>query len=680
MNKNSVKNKKGIIALLGEWTSPLPDENRNELRTWQERIINSFLLIGMSLGVIVMIQSAILSIRAGLLFLAIINIATYIWVWVLFFRRSFSYYFRVVNAIAVSYGLGLVLLVVTGPFGAGPTWLFFFPVVTGLLLEFRWAIASLGINLLTIVGFGWLTIIGFYNWPFKMVHPMDTWGVICLNFMLLSTVATVSIVMVVRGLQASLSDKDVLLSSLQDRNQELQKSNHHLISETNAKKEAQGHLQKSEKALKESEIRFRELVNLLPLAYILIDSQLFLQFINRKAVESFGFKENNLGSQFSSHSLNMLIPRDRPYALENIHRALRGDDIGWISYTALTDNGKEFPVEMYVTAVLKEQDIVGVQGIIIDVTDKQEKEKLRSEKNIVEKSNKAISEWVNFIAHEIRNPISGTYSFSKLGVKKLDPQRVQNAFSEFGQMLDLISSIDGETLADIHTEIDHLEKTTLTETGKLTQYFEQIMTSSQRLNHLLSELLDLSKLESGHMSFSMKEVNMSMIIKEAFLELEATLAQKQLQLVIQNTDINTKVECDSFRIGQLLRNLLSNAIKFTPNGKTITISLEECQIKSGRRNSDYRKPALKVTVTDEGIGIPKDQISIVFNKFKQSRKTRKGEGTGLGLPICKEIATAHGGNVWVESIEHLGTQFHFSIPYKVERSTPGISKQDPAYA
>ncbi len=660
-------NKKAIMYWLEKWTSPPPDENREELRFWQERVIYSFLLIGITLGSIVMIQGALLSIKAGFLALAILNIAIYAWVWVLFFRSSFHFYFRALNIIVISYGIGLILLVVTGPFGAGPTWLFFFPVVTGLLLRFRWAIISLGINLLTMIGFSWLTTTGMYNWPFLLVHQLETWVVICLNFMLLSTIATVSIVLVVRGLQASLSDKKIAFDSLKVRNQELHRSNLRLVDEISAKKEAQEYLQKSEQALKASEIRFRELVNLLPLAYFLIDSKFILRFINKKAVETFGFSEENLDLQLNFHTMNMLMPRDRQIAIENINRAFNGEDIGWISYTARTENGREFPIEIYTVAVLKEKEIVGVQGLMVDVTDKLEKEKLRNEKDIIEKTNKAISDWVSFIAHEIRTPISGPLSYAQLGLRKLDSQRITVGFSRIEQALDRMPELDTKILADIRAEVDSLEKATLSEIDKLVNYFERIINTSQRLNLLLNELLDLSKLESGHMPFDMKKANMTTIIEEAILELEATLSEKQLQLMFHKTDINTEIECDSFRIGQLIRNLLSNAIKFTPEGKTITIICEESRMKLGRRRYDRQSPSLMVTIADEGIGIPKDQISLVFNKFKQSRKAREGEGTGLGLPICKEIITAHSGRIWAESIEQQGTQFHFSIPYELER-------------
>ena len=654
---------------LARWTSPPADKNRTELRSWQERIIYSFLLIGITFGSVVMIQGSLLSIKEGLLALAGFNFAIYVWVWVLFFRRSFTFHFRVLNITVLSYCVGLLLIVVTGPFGAGPTWLFFFPIVTGLLLEFRWAILSLGVNLLTMVGFGWLAATGIYNWPFLSAQPLETWGVICLNFLLLNTIATVSIVLIVRGLQASLSDKKDALDSLQVRNQELQRSNRLLVEEMSAKKEAQGHLQKSEKALKASEIRFRELVNLLPLAYFLIDSEFILRFINRKAKESFGFSDNNLDLQLNSQTIGMLVPAHRQKAMEDISRAFKGEDIGWISYTAVTENGREFPIEMYTVAVLKEQEIVGVQGIVVDVTDKQEKEQLRNEKRIIEKTNKAISDWVDFIAHEIRTPISGPLNYSQLGLKKLDRRKVSEAFSRFGQTLGQTPGLDLKNFTGLRTDLDQLENIILVEMDNLSKYFERIFSSSLRLSHLLDELLDLSKLESGHMPFEIKKANMRSIIEEATFDLEATLLQKQLRLVIHDSDFNTEIECDSFRIGQLIRNLLSNAIKFTPEGKVITITCEVSKIKSDHQQVEDLKPALTVTITDEGIGIPKDQLSLVFDKFKQSRKTRKGEGTGLGLPICREIVTTHGGKIWVESIEQHGTSFHFTIPYGLAKIT-----------
>lgn len=524
-------------------TTPLPGEGMTELRYWQERIIYSFLLIGVTLGLFVLVPSVALSFREGLIVIAILDIAIYAWVLVLFFCRFFPYRFRVLSVIVLSFVLGLVLLIVTGPFGAGPTWLFFFPVLTGLLLEFRYAIASLLINTLSLLVFGWLIAVGLYDWSFVDFHALESWIVISLNFLLLNAVATVAIVMVVQGLQASLLEKQAVLSSLEARNVELRESNEQLQSEIETRLAAQENLHRSEAALKASEIQ----------------------------------------------------------------------------------------------------------------------------KSIAEKANRAISEWVNFIAHEIRTPVSAPLGFARLGIGKLDRKQVDAALAPLRVAGARLKRVSGDEAGQCERQLAFLEKTILKESDTLSGYFERIQHSALRLNRLLNELLDLSKLEAGRMVFDMQPMNMRTVIADVTAELEPSLLEKQLELHVDCGDGETIIEGDGFRIAQLLQNLFTNAIKFSPQGKSITILCENSEIRCGRRLYDRLVPALKVTVADQGIGIPEDQIEMVFAKFKQSRKTRQGEGTGLGLPICREIVIAHSGRIWVESTEQAGSRFHFELPLRQER-------------
>lgn len=116
---------------------------------------------------------------------------------------------------------------------------------------------------------------------------------------------------------------------------------------------------------------------------------------------------------------------------------------------------------------------------------------------------------------------------------------------------------------------------------------------------------------------------------------------------------------DHAKIIQVMTNLISNAIKFTPEGSTITVSIEEATLKKRKEQI----PAVQVTVKDEGVGIPEDEIETVFDKFIQSSKTKKKSGgTGLGLAICREIIVHHGGKIWAENNQDGGATFSFMIP------------------
>jgi two-component system sensor histidine kinase ChiS len=119
------------------------------------------------------------------------------------------------------------------------------------------------------------------------------------------------------------------------------------------------------------------------------------------------------------------------------------------------------------------------------------------------------------------------------------------------------------------------------------------------------------------------------------------------------------INCDHFKIAQVIRNLLSNSIKFSPVGKMILITLSDTTLEK----KDRVLPALQVSVFDNGIGIPEGELDSIFDKFSQSSKTKTGAGgTGLGLAICKEIIVAHQGRIWGEHNQPQGSVFRFVLP------------------
>lgn len=648
-----------FIDWLVKLVSPSFVESDKVLQFWQERIAYSILLLGIILGPIVLVPSVLLSIEEQLWSVATADVLMYLIVIFTFIRRSLPFQFRIFVVVSMSYGLGLLLLIVTGPFGAGPVWLFFFPVITGILLPLRYTVASLIINVLTIIFFGWLIVMEFYSWSFTDFQLLNNWIVISLNFLFVSTVSTISIVIIARGLETALIHEKMAKYSMEHANIELQLTNNRLTNEINAKTEAQNNLKKSTESLKASELRYQDLVNMMPLGYFLMDDSFRLQFLNQKTIEAFGIQLDHYNQQLDAKQLIFLAPQDRERAMTALLKAFSGGGAGLIQLTALSRDGKEFPIEIHAEAVYEEDTIIGIQGLIVDISDQLEKAELKIARDTAEKTNKAISDWVNFITHEIRTPISAPLGYSRMGLKKLKQSDILTLFTPLRTIIEQLHQSDPTAFREVMDETARLEKGLIEEMDGFSLYFDRILSSSERLNQLLNELLDLSKLESGQMNFVTKPANMMMIVQDAIFELEVTALEKKQSLEMIDSDIPMEVQCDSFRLGQVMRNLLSNALKFTPENKRITVSFDSVDITSEEHPVS---PGLKVTVEDEGIGIPEDQLASIFDKFKQSRKTRKGEGTGLGLPICREIVQAHGGRIWVESKEGSGTQFHFTIP------------------
>ncbi|MFO7750133.1 MAG: ATP-binding protein [Desulfobacteraceae bacterium] len=185
-------------------TTPKNSSDPQAIEYWQERILLSLLFVCVVLGFVVYLPSVGLSIKEGLYTIAVGDTVIYLCVLVLLFHPTISYGARAVTFCGISHLLGLVLLFVLGPFGAGPVWLFAFPVLTALFLGFKSGMIALGINALTIVGVGLLVMSDLLGWGAETINPHQKWIVTSLNFLLLNIVVVLSVSSVLKGLYHSL--------------------------------------------------------------------------------------------------------------------------------------------------------------------------------------------------------------------------------------------------------------------------------------------------------------------------------------------------------------------------------------------------------------------------------------------------------------------------------------------
>lgn len=175
---------------------------------------------------------------------------------------------------------------------------------------------------------------------------------------------------------------------------------------------------------------------------------------------------------------------------------------------------------------------------------------------------------------------------------------------------------------------------------------------SKRLINLVNSLLDLSKMEAGMMTYTFEQTSLAPLIKRATTEMIPLVEAKKITLVTKIDEALPIITIDGERILQVLRNLIGNALKFTPEGGQVRVSAQ-------RLNHE-----VKVSVSDTGPGIPKENLSAIFDKFHQAhlKNSVQIKGTGLGLAIVKHIITSHGGRVWAESETGQGSSFTFVLP------------------
>ena len=183
------------------------------------------------------------------------------------------------------------------------------------------------------------------------------------------------------------------------------------------------------------------------------------------------------------------------------------------------------------------------------------------------------------------------------------------------------------------------------------EYLEDIRGSGKHLLALISDILDLSKVEAGRMELTLAEVSLDDVLSSGLTMVRerATLHGIGLDLRLDGVDLIT---ADERKLKQIVFNLLSNAVKFTPDGGTITVT--------AAREDDRAH----VSVRDTGVGIAVADRDRIFEEFRQAREgsSATAEGTGLGLSLTKALVELHHGRIWLESELGRGSTFNFTLP------------------
>ncbi len=261
---------------------------------------------------------------------------------------------------------------------------------------------------------------------------------------------------------------------------------------------------------------------------------------------------------------------------------------------------------------LKEKVLVGAVILFRDITTEKEVDRMKTD-------------FISTVSHELRTPLTSVLGFAKIIKKKLEEN----------------------ILPAVNTE----EKKVNRAVKQVSENIDIIISEGVRLTSLINDVLDIAKMEAGKTDWRQEPLQITQIIERAIAATSALFVQKNLELIRDFAEDIPITLGDQDRLIQVVINLLSNAVKFTDQGG-IT-----CRIA-------YVQPEIIVSVIDTGLGISVADQPKVFEKFKQvgDTLTDKPQGTGLGLPICKEIIEHHGGRIWLESTVGVGSNFSFSLP------------------
>ncbi|HEX3020443.1 MAG TPA: ATP-binding protein [Chitinispirillaceae bacterium] len=360
---------------------------------------------------------------------------------------------------------------------------------------------------------------------------------------------------------------------------------------------------KTQCALEESEQRYRELTDFLPEAIFEIDLKGDISYANKKAYDLFGYGKDDL-AQFVN-PLYFIIPKEHELVKVNLNRILNSSVQVHSEYTAVHKSGRQFPVMVHSTPIIRNNKIAGLCGVCIDLT-----ERVRFEKEMFKKDKlEALGILAGGIAHDFNNLLTAIWA--------------------------------GVSIIKLTTHDDSEQKSII----------QDVENALQRGRDLTGQLLTYSK---GGAPIK-EATSLELLAKEtaAF-----TASGTQVKCEITSQQDLYSADIDSSQISQVIQNLLINAIEAMPQGGVIKISMintdnpivENVELPAGKY--------IELTVSDCGSGIPTSIQHRIYDPFF----TTKQKGSGLGLATSYSIVKKHNGHIYFDTVLNKGTSFHVLLP------------------
>lgn len=318
---------------------------------------------------------------------------------------------------------------------------------------------------------------------------------------------------------------------------------------------------------------------------------------------------NTIGTFFNESELELLA---------GLHEAVIKHQTPYdVEVPIITGKGIRKWVRIIGIPVSRNNEVIMIRGAVMDITQKKEDElELIKAKDMAEEAAKAKSEFLSIMSHEIRTPLNGIIGITNLLKLNYTPEQEE--------------------------------------------YISNLLFSADHLLELINDILDLNKIERNLFELSYSEVNLPQLVRNIQNQFNSLADVKGLELLTNiDEEIPQKIIADVIRISQILNNLVSNAIKYTDTG-TVTLTLQLV-------NKSKDKVTVHFSVKDTGIGIPAEHHKTIFESFRQVQQSavRKESGTGLGLTITQKLVALHNSQIFIESEEGKGTEFHFDLTFEL---------------
>jgi len=372
-----------------------------------------------------------------------------------------------------------------------------------------------------------------------------------------------------------------------------------------------GERERTEAELRESEQRFRNILNHVPIGVVYTDLRGNVKQVNPRFCELTGYTSDDLVQLNLSHVIH---PDDRVQEIELTQQLVRGEvPMFRRQGRYVTRDGRIVWVQAVVSLLrLPSAEPYRIVGVVEDITEHLKLADAERARALAEAANLAKSEFLSRMSHELRTPL--------------------NAMLGFAQLLEM----------DQAHPLPPAQR----------PWVAQIQGAGWHLLDMINDVLDLSRIESGTLSLQVQTLDLRDILSSTLALVERDAQRRDITITQDLQDSGTRIKGDATRVKQILTNLLSNAVKYNSDSGRIHIATRV-----------QHRDSIEITVTDTGLGMTEAQLAQLFQPFNRLGRERSGqEGTGIGLVISQRLAELMGGSLRARSTAGEGSSFILSLP------------------